>query len=79
MKMFTKEGVELMDILSLRREGDRLIIIGKMMGAMNASIYLLPKDVWKSLSLLSWSVVWYLPVILIKGLWQSLSIRRLPR
>jgi len=72
MKMFSKEGTEMMDVMSLRREGDLLVIKGKMMGAMIATIYLKPRDVWLTLSLLSWSVIWYFPIILMKGFWRNL-------
>jgi hypothetical protein len=67
MKMFSKEGVEMMDTMSMARDGDNIVIKGRMMGAMLATIYLKPKDLWQSLSLLSWPVVSYMPVMLVKG------------
>ena len=72
MKMYSKEGNTMMDMQSLRREGCDLVVKGKMMDAMLMSIYLRPEDMWKSKSLLSWSVIWYLPVILVKGWWRNL-------
>ena len=71
MKMYSKEGTEMMDIRSIYRDGDNIITKGKMMGAMIASIYLRPKDVWQSLFLLTWSVIWYVPIILWKGFWAN--------
>ena len=71
MKLFSKEGLEMMDMISVRREGDILVIKGKMMGAMTTSIYLKPKDAWQSISFLSWSILWYMPIILIKGFWEN--------
>ena len=67
MKMFTKEGVEMMDVKSIERDGDSLVMKGKMMGSMYAAIYLRPQDVWQALRLLSFSTLLYLPVILYKG------------
>ena len=76
MKMYDKEGNEMMNMLSLRREGDNLVVKGKMMGAITTSIYVKPEDAWASLSMLSWSVIWYSPIIFIKGFWRSISKRR---
>jgi hypothetical protein len=69
--MYSKEGVEMMDMLSMTREGDNLVVKGRMMGAMLASIYVKPKDVWDSLSLLTFSTFIYLPVMLVKGFFAS--------
>ena len=72
MKMYSKEGSIMMDMKILRREGCDLVVKGKMMEAMTMSIYLRPEDVWESKSLLSWSIIWYLPVIIVKGWWRCL-------
>ncbi len=76
MKMYSKEGNTMMDVRSLRREGDTLIMKGKMMEAMNMSIYLKPEDLWASKSLLSWSVIWYMPIIIVKGCWRSMTKKK---
>ncbi|MFH2047023.1 MAG: hypothetical protein ABIK92_17990, partial [Pseudomonadota bacterium] len=55
------------DMLSMSREGENLVVKGKMMGAMLATIYVKPKDIWQSLGLLSFSIIVYLPVMLVKG------------
>ena len=73
MKMYSKEGNVMMDTRSLRRDGDTLIMKGKMMEAMNMSIYLKPEDIWEAKNLLSWSVIWYMPVIIVKGWWRSMK------
>jgi len=65
--MYSKEGVEMMDMLSMSREGENLVVKGKMMGAMLATIYVKPKDLWQSLGLLSFSIIVYMPVMLVKG------------
>ena len=73
MKMYSKEGMVMMDTRSLRREGDVLILKGKMMEAMSMSIYLKPEDIWEARKLLSWSIIWHLPIIIVKGWWRSKS------
>jgi len=67
MKMYSKEGVEMMDTMSIARDGDNIVVKGRMMGAMVTSIYCKPKDLWDSLSLLSWPVISYVPVMMVKG------------
>ena len=76
MKMYSKEGNIMMDTKSLRREGDVLIMKGKMMEAMSMSIYLKPEDIWEGKKLLSWSIIWYMPVIIIKGWWRSMMKKK---
>jgi hypothetical protein len=69
--MFTKEGIEMMDVKSIDRDGDNLVMKGKMMGAMHASIYLRPQDLWQALRLLSLATLLRLPVLLVKGFWRN--------
>ena len=57
MKMYSREGNVMMDTRSLHREGDTLIMKGKMMEAMSMSIYLKPEDIWEGKKLLSWSIM----------------------
>ena len=71
MKMYDMHGNIMMDISSLDRKGDNLVMKGKMMGAMPASIYLKPKDLWQAKSLLTWRVIRYLPSMIVKGWKQS--------
>jgi hypothetical protein len=71
MKMFSKEGVEMMEVKSIDRDGDNLIMKGKLMGSMYASIYLRPQDLWQALRLLSFSTFLRLPVMLFRGFVRS--------
>lgn len=34
MKMYSKEGVEMMDTMPIARDGDNIVVKGRMMGAM---------------------------------------------
>jgi hypothetical protein len=71
MKMFTKEGIEMMDVRSIDRDGENLVMKGKMMGSMNTAIYLRPEDLWQALRLLSFRILLTLPLTLVKGCWRS--------
>lgn len=73
MKMFDMNGAVLMDVASLERRGNDLVMKGKMMGTMPATIFIKPEEIWKAKSLLSWSILWYLPIIVIKGWLRSLK------
>ena len=71
MKIYDMHGNVMMDIISVDRKGDNLSMKGKMMGAMPATLYLKPTELWQAKSLLSWRVIRYLPSMLIKGWKQS--------
>lgn len=67
MKMFSKDGVEMVDVRSVELDSDRLILKTKVMGSMAATIVLRPRDVWEALRLLRAGLLWRLPVILFRG------------
>ncbi|AVK03522.1 hypothetical protein K3Z95_03805 [Pseudomonas aeruginosa] len=76
MKMFSKEGVEMVDIKSITRDDERLVIKGKVMGAMTTTILVNPEDCWQAARLLGIGLILRLPLILLKG-W--LAARRTAR
>ena len=67
MKLVSKDGIEMMDIHSLVREGDVLVLKGKVMGSMPTTIHLRPEDLWQVWGLLSWRIVLALPGLMLKG------------
>lgn len=71
MKLFDKYGNVMMEISSLERRGDDIVIKGKMMGSMPGTFYLKPAEAWSVLSLLTWKLVRYLPLFLYKAWRQS--------
>lgn len=71
MKMFSKEGVEMMEVKSIQRQGDGLVMKGKVMGSMAATILVKPEDCWQALKLLGWNTVLHMPMILWRGYWQA--------
>ena len=70
MKMYDLRGAEIMDIQALSRNGDDLVMKGKIMGAMPVTVCSRPEEIIKALKMLSWSTICYMPIILIKGLWR---------
>ncbi|WP_079437147.1 hypothetical protein [Zoogloea sp. LCSB751] len=71
MKMFSREGVEMMEVKSIKQDGDNLVMKGKVMGSMSTVILIKPEDCWQALKLLGWRTLLRMPVILFKGYWQS--------
>lgn len=76
MRFYSKEGNTVMDVRSLHHEGGNLILKGKVMDAMMISIYLKPEDIWKAKDLLSWSIIWHLPFIILKGFWINFNNKK---
>jgi hypothetical protein len=75
MKMFSKEGVELMDVKSIQRDGDNLVVKGKLMGSMYATVCVRPEDLWAAWRLMSWRLICSLPCMLLAGLRRSRTIK----
>ena len=67
MKMYSKENQCMVDITKLEKIGDDLVMRCKLMGAYSMPIYLKPEELREALTLLSWDVVSYLPMMLIRN------------
>lgn len=76
MKLFGKDGIEMMDVKSIGREGDRLVIKGKMMGTMATAIYVGPQDMWQALRLCPVAVLLRMPILPLKGYRSARKARR---
>lgn len=48
MKMFSKEGVEMVEVKSIQRKDDTLVMKGKVMGSMATTILIRPEDCWQA-------------------------------
>lgn len=70
MKVYSKDGVEMMDVKTIELEGEKLVIKGKMMGAMAAVIHIKPEDMWEAFTLFPVSVKMRMPRLLWKG-WRA--------
>jgi hypothetical protein len=78
MKLMSKDGVEMMDIRSLEREGEVLVVKGKIMRSMPATIHLRPEDLWQAFALFNWATLLRLPMLLFKGFKRSRQAMREP-
>ncbi len=67
MKLYSKDGVEMMDVKTIDLEGEKLVVKGKMMGAMAATIHVKPEDMWEAFTLFPLSVKMKMPGLLLKG------------
>jgi len=67
MKLRGKDGIEMMDVRSITLEGERLVVKGKMMGAMAATIFVDPENLWEAFRLLLKGALWRLPRLLLMG------------
>jgi hypothetical protein len=74
MKPYSKDGVEMMEVKSIDLDGEKLVIKGKMMGAMAAVIHVKPEDMWAAYKLFPWSVKWKMPGPLLKG-WRASRVK----
>lgn len=67
MKVLNKDGIEMMDIKSIDKDGDKLVIKGKMMGSMATVIHVRPEDLWDAFKMLSWKTLLSMPLMLLRG------------
>jgi hypothetical protein len=67
MKMYDSYKNVMMDISSLKRKGDDIVMKGTLMGTMPSTIYVKPEEVWNAIKMLSWSIISYMPMMIIKG------------
>lgn len=74
MKIFNKDGIEMMDVKSIEKADDILVVKGKMMGSMATTIHITPKTLWEAFQLLPWKTRLALPAMLLKGRKGALGI-----
>ncbi|HUN77035.1 MAG TPA: hypothetical protein VMU40_21170 [Steroidobacteraceae bacterium] len=70
MKLYSQEGGELMRIESLERQGNQLLVRGKVFGTMPITAALPAREVRSALKLLNWRLALFLV---------TLPFRRSPR
>ena len=71
MRMYTKDGAVLMETSQFERRGEDIVMRGKTMGTMPATVYVHPEQVWVMLGLVPVQVVSYLPLLLFRGWWRG--------
>lgn len=60
----------MMEVKSLEKEGSNLFMKGKVMSSIPISVYITPRDVWEGKNFLSWNIIRYMPIMIVKGFWQ---------
>ena len=68
MKLTDARGKDLMTVSALARDGDALVIKGKIFGTMPMSARLTPGEARAALRLLTPSLVWFLLTFLLRDL-----------
>lgn len=66
MKVYAQDNSELMEIKSLERDGDNLVIKGKVFGSMPMTARLRPQEARKGLRLLNFKLVLFLLTFLFR-------------
>lgn len=67
MKIFSKDGIEMMNVTTIERQDEILVVKGKMMGSMATILHVTPRTLWEAFELLSWRTRFALPWLLLKG------------
>ena len=71
MKLYSKDGVEMMDVKSINLNGQILVVKGKMMGTMAATIHVEPVAMWEAFKMFPTREKVKMPWLLYKGWRQS--------
>jgi hypothetical protein len=74
MKLYSKDGVEMMEIKSIEQNGDIIVIKGKMMKSMAATIHVKPADAWAAFKLFPFKLLIRLPWLMLKGRHQAKTV-----
>ena len=72
MRMYSPDGNIMMESISLKKEGRDLVMKSRVMETLLTNVYIKPEEIWKGKKLLSFSVVLYLPIMLLKGMLGSM-------
>jgi len=66
MKIVDAQNKELMAVSALTRDGNNLVIKGKIFGTMPMTAKLSPEEARKALKLLDWKLIWFLITFLFR-------------
>ena len=67
VRLYTKDGVVLLEVSKISLEGSDILMRGKVMGTMSTNTYIRPEELWGMLGLVSVRLVAYLPLLLFRG------------
>lgn len=66
MKIYGQDNSELMQVTSLEREGDKLVMKGKVFGSMPMTAKLTPQEARNALKLLNFRLIVFLATFLFR-------------
>jgi hypothetical protein len=66
MKIYSSDKSELMDVTRIERDGDDLVLKGKVFGTMPMSARLRPEEARAALKLLNPKLIWFLMTMLFR-------------
>lgn len=67
MKLYSKDGVEVMSVKEIEKADDKIVVRGKMMKTMSMTIIVKPEDLAEGFRLLSFNTMLSMPGMLIRG------------
>lgn len=67
MKLMTIDNTEMMDVSSVRTEGDKVIVTGTIMGAMPIQAVLSGTELRKGYAMVDFATLWSIFKIFLKG------------
>jgi len=67
MKIYAQDGSELMDVSAIQRDGNKLMVKGKIFQSMPMTARLTPEEARKGLKLMSFSTIIFLITFLFRS------------
>ncbi len=73
VRLISREGLTMIEITSVGVAAGQIIIKGRLMGAMPATILIRPEEAWQGLGLMRARVILAMPGFLLAGWWLCLK------
>ncbi|MFT5321615.1 MAG: hypothetical protein ACI934_001771 [Pseudohongiellaceae bacterium] len=67
MKIYAQDGSELMDVSAIQRDGNKLLVKGKIFQSMPMTARLTPEEARKGMKLMSFSTIMFLITFLFRS------------
>ncbi|MBU1053990.1 MAG: hypothetical protein KKC46_09195 [Proteobacteria bacterium] len=76
MKLVDGNGGTIMQVKTMKRQDERLVIRGMAMGGMPMTAFLKPEELWSIFELLTWDILKSIPSMLWKGYQRSRDLKK---
>jgi|SRR5215469_8242576 len=73
VRLASREGLTMIEITSVSVLEGQLIVKGRLMGAMPATILIRPEEAWRGVGLMGPRAILAMPVFLLSGWWRCLK------